>query len=134
MRLSCTSGMGIDVLELARFSDFLLRNEEQLTEVFTQGELSAAAADGRTELYLATRWALKEAVFKALGTGWGEDLEWTDVEAVGDAFGPRIVLHGAAEEAAARSRTPRALGSASASGGTVIAMAVLAPADQPDSQ
>ena len=133
MQLSGTCGLGIDILELARFSDFLRRNEEQLTEIFTQGELLAAAADGRRELYLATRWALKEAVLKALGTGWGRHVEWTDVEAVGDAFGPRIVLHGAAEKAATRSGTPRALGSASATGGTVIAMALLARAAQPDS-
>ena len=134
MRLSGACGLGIDILELARFSDFLVRNEEQLTEIFTQGELLAADDDGRRELYLATRWALKEAVLKALGTGWGRHVEWTDVEAVGDAFGPRIVLHGAAEKAATGSGTPRALGSASASGGTIIAMAVLAPAAQPDNR
>lgn len=120
--------MGIDILDLVRFSEFLVRNEGRLTEVFTPRELSAAAADGRRELYLATRWGLKEAVLKALGIGWGGDVEWTDVEAVGAAFRPDIALHGAVEMAAAGNGTPRAVGSASASGETVIAMAMLAPA------
>lgn len=122
--------IGIDVLNLGRFRAFLVRNEGLLEEVFTQAELSAAACDGRRELYLATRWALKEAVLKALGAGWGGDIEWTDVEAVGGLFAPRIALHGSAKQVAERSGARRAVGSASGSGDAVIALAAVTPAGQ----
>ncbi len=121
-------GIGIDVLEVARFRAFVLRNEGLLREIFTPAELSAAVCDGRRELYLATRWALKEAVLKALGTGWGRGVEWTDVEVVGALFDPRIVLRGTARRAAERSGSRGAVGSASSSEGTLIAIAALTSA------
>lgn len=130
MGLAGIGGIGIDALELARFSDFLGRTEGQLTEIFTEGELLAAATGVRRELYLATRWALKEAVLKALGTGWGRRVKWTDVESLGDTFSPTITLRGEALKAATLGGIDRAVGSASASRGTVIAMAILAPARQ----
>jgi holo-[acyl-carrier protein] synthase len=89
-------GVGIDVLGLARFRAFLARNEKHLSEVFTRGELAAADASRRRGIYLATRWALKEAVLKALGMGWGGDVEWTDVEAVGGPFEPEVRARGRA--------------------------------------
>jgi holo-[acyl-carrier protein] synthase len=120
--------IGVDILELDRFNAFLARNEEHLCEIFTRQELAAADAGRQRNLYLATRWALKEAVLKALGTGWGGDVEWTDVEAVGALFEPRIVLRGAAKRAAERSGVSCAIGSASSSAGTVLALAALTPA------
>jgi holo-[acyl-carrier protein] synthase len=121
-------GIGIDVLDVARFEVFLARHEGRLKEIFTPAELSAAACDGRRDLYLATRWALKEAVLKALGTGWGRGVEWTDVEVVGGLFDPRIVLRGSARQAAGRSGSRGAVGSASSSEGTLIAVAALTSA------
>jgi holo-[acyl-carrier protein] synthase len=118
-------GIGIDILELSRFRAFLARSTGLLGEIFTQAELSAAASQARGDLFLATRWALKEAVLKALGTGWGGNIEWRDVEAVGGLFGPRIVLHGSARQVAQRHGAHRAVGSAASSGGTVMALVVL---------
>jgi len=131
VRSQAVRGIGVDILELTRFSEFLERNDTHLSDVFTPHELSAAVADGRRTLYLATRWALKEAVLKAIGTGWGQHVDWTDVEAVGDAFAPRILLHGAAEAAAAQGGTAQALGSAAATGDTVVATAVVISCAQP---
>ena len=51
---------------------------------------------------LAARWAAKEAVSKALGSGW-EGIEWTEIEIVRTPQGqPGIVLHGAARALADR--------------------------------
>jgi holo-[acyl-carrier protein] synthase len=118
-------GIGIDVLELSRFHAFLARNEEHLSEIFTRRELTAADASRRRDLYLATRWALKEAVLKALGTGWEGDVEWTDVEAVGGLFEPRIVLRGVAKQVAEQSGASRAVASASSGGDCVMALVAL---------
>lgn len=116
-------GIGIDLVMLPRFSAFLGRHRERLAEVFTEAELADAAASRRLELYLATRWALKEAVLKALGVGWRSDIEWTDVEASGNLFSPRIRLHGAARRIAERGGPSAFIGSASAEGSCVIAIA-----------
>jgi holo-[acyl-carrier protein] synthase len=43
---------------------------------------------------LASRFAIKEAVLKALGTGWGDGIAFTDVEVVSQRTGaPSVVLH-----------------------------------------
>jgi holo-[acyl-carrier protein] synthase len=123
--------VGIDVLALPRFAAFLTRNQDSLGDVFTRRELmSADSRHGRRVLYLATRWALKEAVLKALGTGWARGVQWTDVEAAGELFRPRIVLRGGARQAAEQSGAHAVVGSAASSGDSVIAIAALVPRDR----
>jgi holo-[acyl-carrier protein] synthase len=123
-------GVGIDFVELDRFEAFVIRNEESLGEIFTRRELAQADGDGRRVLYLATRWALKEAVLKALGTGWGSEVEWRDVEVLGDLFRPRITLRGVARQLADGTGAAHAMASAASSGDCVIAMAALIPAGE----
>jgi holo-[acyl-carrier protein] synthase len=118
-------GIGVDLVTLPRFSGFLERHEERLGEVFTEGELAHAARQPRREFYLATRWALKEAVLKALGVGWRHDVQWTDVEALGDLSSPHIRLHGAASRAAGRGGEWAVMASAGVAGDCVIAIATL---------
>jgi holo-[acyl-carrier protein] synthase len=119
------AGIGIDTVTLSRFSAFVARHEERLGEVFTRRELAGAASRRQRELYLATRWALKEAVLKALGVGWRADVQWTDVEALGDLFSPLIRLHGAARTIAERCGRRAVVGSACADGDCAMAIAVL---------
>jgi holo-[acyl-carrier protein] synthase len=116
--------VGIDLVELARFSDFAQRNQQGLPEVFTAGELAAAEGERRS-LYLATRWALKEATLKALGTGWASGVKWTEVEALGGIFAPEVKLSGDASRVAARQGITAANGSAAWSGDCVVAMVLL---------
>jgi holo-[acyl-carrier protein] synthase len=123
-------GVGIDFVELDRFEAFVIRNQESLGEIFTRRELACADGDGQRVLYLATRWALKEAVLKALGTGWGSEVEWRDVEALGDLFRPRVTLRGGARRMAEGTGAAHAIASAASSGDCVIAMAALVPTGQ----
>ncbi|HEX8184186.1 MAG TPA: holo-ACP synthase [Blastocatellia bacterium] len=87
--------IGIDIVEIARIEKvFSRRGERFRNRVFTEGEI--AYCEGRTsrmESY-AARFAAKEAVMKALGTGWGEGVGWRDIE-VGRAEtgAPTIRLH-----------------------------------------
>ncbi len=117
-------GLGVDLVALPRFAEFLERNECYLGEVFTRRELAAADAT-RRDLYLASRWALKEAVLKALGTGWGSGVQWIDVEALGDLSRPHIRLYGRAERIADGSSGASLVGAIGYAGEYVIAMAVL---------
>jgi holo-[acyl-carrier protein] synthase len=92
---------GVDLIEIERLRAAVERHGERLLQrVFTPAELRAA--QGRAES-LAARFAAKEAVAKALGTGiWRSGICWTDIEVAKEfATGaPQLALHGAAAERA----------------------------------
>ncbi len=96
-------GHGIDLVEVSRIERLAREHGERFFErCFSQRELEYARAGARTHEHLAARFAAKEAVLKALGTGWSQGVGWTDVEVERDEFGrPAIVLHGKAREIAA---------------------------------
>lgn len=66
-----------------------------LDALFTRRETEYCVGRRRCHEHLAGRFVAKEAVLKALGTGLGRGMQWTDVEIVHDAAGrPRVWLHG----------------------------------------
>jgi len=98
-------GHGIDIVDVARIEQMVDKHGDHFLErCFTPGERSYAAANPkRVAEHLAGRFAAKEAVLKALGTGWSGQIAWTDVETVRLASGrPTIDLHGACESIAAK--------------------------------
>jgi holo-[acyl-carrier protein] synthase len=117
-------GVGIDVVDLPHFVRFLRRNQSSLWEIFTEREMATAERE-RRDLYLATRWALKEATLKALGTGWGSGVQLIEVEALGRLSTPRISLHGRAQQLAEEAGGASVTGSTGCAGECVIAMVVL---------
>lgn len=86
---------GVDLVEVERIQRSVERfGVRFLDRVFTEQEQAYCA--GRSDR-LAARFAVKEAVGKALGTGIG-DVSWKDIEIVNDPQGkPSLVLHSAAE-------------------------------------
>jgi len=90
-------GHGIDIVETARIQRMVEEHGPHfLDRVFTPGEQSYCAANHKRRFeHLAGRFAAKEAVLKALGTGWRGGIAWTDIEVVKDASGqPGIALSG----------------------------------------
>ncbi|MGQ9457931.1 MAG: holo-ACP synthase [Anaerolineae bacterium] len=87
--------VGVDVVEVARIERLTRRfGERFLTRIYTEEERTHCRGDTAR---LAARWAAKEAIAKALGTGVA-GFRWTDLEVVVDAAGrPEVHLHGAAE-------------------------------------
>lgn len=91
------AGVGTDLIEIARVRQAVDRGGRRFLErVFTEGEI--AFCEGRRDRFacLAARFAAKEAVFKALGSGLA-GCRWVDVEvrrAAGER--PEILLHGTA--------------------------------------
>ncbi len=83
--------VGVDMIEIARIERGIARHGDRfLQRFFTEQEIGYC--NGRISS-LAGRFAIKEAVGKALGTGIG-DINWTDVEVVCDGRGkPQLVLH-----------------------------------------
>lgn len=93
---------GVDIVEVSRIAEMLERHADRFRErVYTTSEL--AAADAKTTnnntrlMHLAGRFAAKEAVMKALSTGWGQGVGFTDIEILAAPTGaPTITLHNAA--------------------------------------
>ena len=96
--------LGIDVVETARIRSSIEKfGDRFLNRVFGKGELAYAMAMPKPELHLAARFAAKEAISKAFGTGIGEQLGWRDIQ-VGRAAGgqPYVVLSEKARALAAK--------------------------------
>ncbi|MEX0776140.1 MAG: holo-ACP synthase [Phycisphaeraceae bacterium] len=95
-------GHGIDIVETARIARMLQEHGERFTSrVFTVRELAYASDRKRMVEHLSGRFAGKEAILKALGTGWGGGIAWTDAEIVRQPSGqPTVVLHGRCAEVA----------------------------------
>ncbi|MBI3761578.1 MAG: holo-ACP synthase [Chloroflexi bacterium] len=85
---------GVDIIEITRIDRAILRHGDRFfARFFTHRELIESG--GRTPA-LAARFAAKEAVAKALGTGIG-DVGWREIEVVRNSRGePALLLHGAA--------------------------------------
>ena len=96
-------GIGIDVVEIDRISSAIERHGESfISRLFTAEERNYCESQKRPALHFAARFAAKEAVSKALGTGIGNHAGWLDLEIIrGENGAPRMKLHGAAEEYAA---------------------------------
>jgi holo-[acyl-carrier protein] synthase len=97
-------GHGVDIVEVARIAAMTQEHGERFLErCFTPGERSYAESRKRGPEHLAGRFAAKEAVLKAMGTGWRNGIAWTDVEVVVLPSGqPEVRLHGVAFETAMR--------------------------------
>ena len=86
---------GVDVVDTADFARLVNKQASDfLDRYFTVAELASADEGGDRTERLASRFAVKEAVLKALGTGWGDGIAFTDVEVVSQQTGaPAVVLH-----------------------------------------
>lgn len=93
-------GIGVDIVEIERFREVLQRQQERFVRrVFTEGEQEYCRAHRDAVPHFAARFAAKEALFKALGTGWAKGVSWRDAEVVREAMkAPVLALHGQAEK------------------------------------
>ena len=86
--------IGIDLVEVPRIAEAVRRfGERFVSRVFTPWEIQYCSSKINPELSFAARFAVKEAVFKAIGTGFSEGVKWTSVEVVNDKRGqPEVRL------------------------------------------
>jgi holo-[acyl-carrier protein] synthase len=88
-------GTGVDIVETARIRDSLEKfGERFLSRCFWPDEVSYCTGMKFPELHFAARFAAKEAISKAFGTGIGHQLGWKDMEIrKRDSGEPFVVLH-----------------------------------------
>lgn len=96
-------GTGIDLVECARIQRALERfGDRFLQRVFTEGEIAYSMSMKFPARHLAARFAAKEAVSKAFGTGIGKAMSWRDIDIRKKESGePFLVFSGLAKQLAA---------------------------------
>lgn len=94
-------GLGVDIVEIARMKAVLARTPRFATRVFSEDERAYCQSTANPEVHFATRFAAKEAVVKALGTGFSGGIDVRDIEVRRNAKGrPSVALSGRAREIA----------------------------------
>jgi holo-[acyl-carrier protein] synthase len=93
------AGVGTDIIEIQRIEDALAHTEGLKQRLFTSREIAYCESMRRPAMHFAARFAAKESVFKAMGTGWRGGIRFDEIEIVNDQLGrPELVLHGKAKE------------------------------------
>lgn len=93
--------VGIDIIEIKRIEKLFSSHEDFLRRIYTQKEVEYCTPKKYKYQHFAARFATKEAVFKALGTGWAGNMKWTDIELLNDELGkPYLNLYGGVKELA----------------------------------
>jgi holo-[acyl-carrier protein] synthase len=87
--------VGVDIVGIDRVERLVTENPDIVHTLFTGRELSYCQGKRRCYEHMAARFAAKEAVLKAFGTGLGRRMRWTDVEIVNGEMGrPQVYLYG----------------------------------------
>ena len=95
-------GIGIDLVDCARIENSIERfGERFLRRVFTEGEIAYSQSMKFPARHFAARFAAKEALSKAFGTGIGKAMGWRDLDVRKKESGePYVVMSGGAEKMA----------------------------------
>ncbi len=89
-------GIGTDIVEIARIEQMLVRHPERFAaRVLHPNERERFASQANPAAWLAKRFATKEALAKAIGTGIGKEVRLQEIETTHDTRGkPLLQLHG----------------------------------------
>lgn len=93
-------GVGTDIIEVARIQASYERfGERFLNRILHQNEIAYCLSHKAPAPFLAARFAAKEAISKAFGTGIGAQLSWQDMEVARKESGePYVILHGGGQK------------------------------------
>src|SRR6187455_3426088 len=97
-------GTGIDIVECLRIAQMIEKHGELfITRVYTDAEIEYCTARKAATQHYAGRWAAKEAILKALGTGWRRGISWRDIEVRNEPGGrPTVAMRGGARDVVER--------------------------------
>lgn len=124
-------GLGVDAFEVSRMEQALHEGDADFCHgLFTPDEIAYCQRQRHPAEHYAARFALKEAVFKALAVPDTSGASWRDVELrVSGEGGRSVVLHGSIRDFAARKGVARVVASVSHTRGIAIAGAILESSD-----
>ena len=93
-------GIGTDITECLRIARMIERYGELfINRVYTPTEITYCQSRAQATQHFTGRWAAKEAILKALGTGWRRGIAWRDIEIRNQPSGrPEVAVRGGAKE------------------------------------
>jgi holo-[acyl-carrier protein] synthase len=93
-------GIGTDIIECLRIAQMIERHGDLfINRVYTPHEIQYCQSRKLSTQHYAGRWAAKEAILKALGTGWRRGISWRDIEIRNEPGGrPVVALRGGARD------------------------------------
>ncbi len=117
-------GIGIDIIEIDRIRQAMIKNNKFIDRIFTSNEKEIFKEKNYSPQTIAGHFAAKEAVSKALGTGI-RGMRWKDIEILKNSPGkPYVILHNNAKDLAYSMNIDKILISISHSKENAIAQAV----------
>jgi len=85
-------GIGTDITECLRIARMIERHGDLfINRVYTSEEIRYCQNRKRSTQHFTGRWAAKEAILKALGTGWRRGISWRDIEIRNEPGGKPVV-------------------------------------------
>jgi holo-[acyl-carrier protein] synthase len=85
-------GIGVDIIEIERVKESVNKyGEHFLDKIYTKRELEYCLNKNDKYQHLAARFAAKEAVYKALSSGWNKNIGWKNIEITNEPNGMPIV-------------------------------------------
>jgi len=95
-------GAGTDITECLRIGQMIERHGELFVQrVYTTREIEYCQRRRMAMQHFTGRWAAKEAILKALGTGWRQGISWRDIEVLNGPSGrPVVTLMGGTQDMA----------------------------------
>lgn len=89
-------GIGTDIVDVSRVERLIHKSPAFIEKVFCPAEIEYCQSRANTAESFAARFAAKEAVMKALGTGWAEKIAFKEICVISDERGkPELILLGA---------------------------------------
>ncbi|RPH95706.1 holo-ACP synthase [candidate division KSB1 bacterium] len=96
-------GLGTDLMDVTRMEKQLQEDAGLISSLFTPAEIAYCEGKRYPAQHYAARFAAKESLFKALGTGYRDGLSWLEIEISHSNTGqPEIKLTGKVQEQAAK--------------------------------
>lgn len=85
-------GIGTDIIAISRIKSAIEKNPRFVDKIFSPAEILYCQNRANPYQSYAARFAAKEAVMKAIGTGWDGTINWIDIEIINDEKGAPQVL------------------------------------------
>jgi len=88
-------GIGTDIIEVKRMDKLVSRGRQYLETIFSENEINYCETKAKRSEHYAARYAAKESILKALGTGWRGGLAYSDIEIINEESGkPQVFVRG----------------------------------------
>jgi len=119
-------GVGTDLIEVDRVKKSVEKIDGFKEKIFCPGEILYCETKKKKFEHYAARFAVKEAFFKAIGTGWRNGLAFNEIEVINDKLGkPEVKLTGKTLEFAEKNKLKKIFVSISHIKETAVAFVVI---------